>query len=117
MCIRDRIISLAKWGIGCSICTLGLSWVPFFYSGLLWEIKPLKQRYDEKGIFVPPCFAGVCEETGNISKERCEALDGPMPKLEAFMGTPRGQKMMDKINRMAAKKKEEEGKPADKKQD
>merc|ERR1712166_1582505 len=90
------------FGAGCSLCTVLLSWIPYCTSGVIEQVRPLKDRYDSVGIFIPPCFSAVCDgEVNNVPKVRCEAPDGPMPKLMAFMSTPKGEKFMAKIAKKA----------------
>eukprot|EP00656_Telonema_subtile_P014314 TRINITY_DN17320_c0_g1_i1.p1 TRINITY_DN17320_c0_g1~~TRINITY_DN17320_c0_g1_i1.p1 ORF type:complete len:189 (-),score=53.25 TRINITY_DN17320_c0_g1_i1:137-703(-) len=102
----EKAMKQAMFGFGCSLCLVFLSWIPFCTSGVMDEVKPLKARYEAKGIFIPPCFSAVCNgEVNNVSKERCEAPDGPMPKLIAFMETEQYHKMMAKLQRAADKKK------------
>eukprot|EP00658_Telonema_sp_P-2_P002551 TRINITY_DN10962_c0_g1_i5.p1 TRINITY_DN10962_c0_g1~~TRINITY_DN10962_c0_g1_i5.p1 ORF type:complete len:166 (-),score=48.50 TRINITY_DN10962_c0_g1_i5:308-805(-) len=100
-----KVMKQAKWGVACSLCSLGLSWIPFCCSGAIDVVKPLKKRYDAKGIFVPPMLCEVTGgETGNIAAARCEDPHGPMPKIATFFQSERGQKMLAKLQRLEAKK-------------
>merc|ERR1711865_306334 len=75
-------------GAGWSLCTSFLSWIPYLCGSTMKQVRPLKARYDTKGVEIPEYMTqmGYKGKTGVFTAAEVEA--GALVEFMAWSQTP-----------------------------